>query len=64
MESNNNDILNNSYKGYIGGNFCENSIIIVGCLVFAGCYTMVNVLCGLSYVILIKLYKMGLLLPF
>lgn len=40
----NNYTLNNSNKGYVGGNFCENSIIIVGCSVFAGCYALLSVM--------------------
>lgn len=66
MENNNNDTntLNNCNKRDIGGNFCENNIIIVECLIFARYYAMLSAVCGFSREILRKSHKMGLLLLF
>lgn len=53
--SNNNNTPNIGNKGDVGGNVCENNIIVFECLIFARYYATLRALCGLSDAILIKI---------
>lgn len=58
IEKNNNSNNNTpsiGNKGDVGGNVCENNIIVFECLIFARYYAMLSALWGLSDAILIKI---------